>query len=293
MTARHLLSRNVRDRNHSARLPPARVTLTVCLLACLGEFCPALVAADELPWYQIEVVVFRHTGARALTEERYSASLPPVDQAGSLDLAALSGQLTITAQSPTAAQTSIAEQTSSTGQSPLSIQQDEAGFAMIQPSSHLTDPRVSANFSLLPESENSLEPVRRSLSKHAGYRVIGLVGWRQAGLTERQSVPVYVRLGEPRWTSGQVDEAGVIPPQVSTHELAGTIKVFREQYLHMQTNLIYRVSRAEWPAEMADLLPPSQQDVSVPLRHQRRMRTNETHYLDGSVIGMIVRITSL
>jgi hypothetical protein len=116
-------------------------------------------------------------------------------------------------------------------------------------------PVGNGRFNRLPGSRMELNHIAATLERRGGYRVLEHVGWVQPGLSANQAIKVNVGNG-----------AG----------LNGTIKVSLAHYLHLTADLAYTAS-VDGP--------------TVTMKQSRRMRSNEIHYLDGPVLGIIVLMT--
>lgn len=106
-------------------------------------------------------------------------------------------------------------------------------------------------------------------------------GWRQPGLPKNRAVSVRIQQGR----------------------LEGTLKLVLSRYLHINTDLLYREPMTE--SEIAALSDENsgggifaQTTTSTKphfriyrMQQSRRMRSNELHYLDNPVLGMIIRVT--
>jgi len=97
----------------------------------------------------------------------------------------------------------------------------------------------------------------RALKASAGYRPLRHLAWTQAG-TARTNAPV-VLVG---------DDPG--------SPVYGTVRVSRGRYLHVDLDLLYRDGDGEYR-----------------FRSHRRMRSNEIHYLDHPMFGVLILITPL
>ena len=88
------------------------------------------------------------------------------------------------------------------------------------------------------------------------------------------------------------------------HQLEGTVKVVLGRYLHVYANLLLRRPMPEGFAgenrvgglqktaddSGAGFQEPTTQLHEFQMRQHRRMRSNEVHYLDHPMMGMIVLI---
>ncbi len=100
------------------------------------------------------------------------------------------------------------------------------------------------------------------------------------------------------------------PPRYAEYALDGTVLVGRSRFLHLYTDLAYTLPRETLAHAIAAPRPPppgltSSDDgffdpppepppvQSFPVRYHRRMRSNEVHYLDHPLIGIVVLATRL
>jgi len=123
-------------------------------------------------------------------------------------------------------------------------------------------------------------------------------GWRQPGLSQNQAVSVRVQEGSIEDPSGQA---------AASYRLEGTLKLVLSRYLHINADLVYRepMTESEKMAlqqsdQTADENLFTQTSMQIKphyriyrLQQSRRMRSNELHYLDNPVLGMIIRVTPL
>lgn len=146
------------------------------------------------------------------------------------------------------------------------------------------------------------------------------VGWRQPGMPLENAIPVYLHASPAIPTGSDGGESGVESadatpgPAVLTEEprLEGTVALKLGRYLHLDTDLVYRLPRtdvaeaeiatassisldpaaglsagADFPPE-ALAEPPMQAFL---MDESRRMRSGELHYLDHPLFGLVARVT--
>ncbi len=136
------------------------------------------------------------------------------------------------------------------------------------------------------------------LTPGRGYRPLFSARWRQP-IPERNAVPVRIQ-------GGQVLADG-------QPELVGEISLDRGRYLHLRTSLYLRLPLSE--QTRVTLRPAAHNDTSAPTLTQaddqpllqvastrpsrltvkmeqgRRMRSDEIHYLDHPLFGLLIRVT--
>ncbi|MBT6272763.1 MAG: hypothetical protein HOI95_01360 [Chromatiales bacterium] len=115
-------------------------------------------------------------------------------------------------------------------------------------------------------SNSAIEPVPRAelayggtarLLRNRGYAPLLHIGWRTPGLPKGRAVPVRFE-GSANGT------------------VQGTLLVYLSRYLHLDAHLIYK--RSDRPG------------ATFALRERRRVRSQELHYFDHPLFGMLVRI---
>ena len=131
-------------------------------------------------------------------------------------------------------------------------------------------------FRRLDRAGLSLNRVRNTLRRSARYRPLLHTGWRAPGLPRNAARPAYI--GARLADTGNGDD----PPAVY-----GTVKVSVGRYLHVELDLLYRLSGADVAAA------PEGTPTWFRLRAERRMRSRELHYIDHPLFGALVRIAPL
>jgi len=143
----------------------------------------------------------------------------------------------------------------------------------------------SGRFARLPASRMELNNIAATLKRKAGYQVLAHTGWVQPGLSAGKAIKVRIGAG-PMMSVDVADTASgtsatEFGPQTTTgtrqvQQLQGTIKVSLAHYLHLTADLLYSAGR---------------NGPRVRMKQSRRMRSQEIHYLDGPVLGIIVLMT--
>jgi hypothetical protein len=259
---------------------------------------PAAAADDEgwigpdetLTWYDVEVVVFAHTGEPGAEAWPLEPGLP-----------ALAEALTLR---------------------PAPESEDGAEGEEKEP------PELGrAPFQRLPPSTYELKRSWRRLADSEAYRPLLHAAWRQPELPRRAAVPVHLH-GGLFWYDDEAEGGVAIEPAVpaappwqpklepiedetgeATDEDAagtgavgppapivdGTLRLVVSRYLHAEVDLLYRD-----PSPDADtrtyrrpgLLVPEGAERQLPagfrLQTSRRMRSGEIHYIDHPRFGVLV-----
>lgn len=143
----------------------------------------------------------------------------------------------------------------------------------------------------LPPGELRLDGIARSLQKDSGYRILAFTGWQNPFPDGYRTVPMAVDLA--------VDEEG-------KRRIQGSLQIRRQRYLHLDASL-YETRLREprfdvapiprfplvsglihpLPAYLAPESPAFRETVTW-LRQNRRMRSEEVHYLDAPTFGLVV-----
>lgn len=83
-------------------------------------------------------------------------------------------------------------------------------------------------------------------------------------------------------------------PVIATSKLHGCVKIYRERYLHILTDMIY------YHEDNEDLYADEDESYtfgktiyakSIPVISRRRMRSKEIHYLDNPGVGIVILVT--
>jgi len=108
-----------------------------------------------------------------------------------------------------------------------------------------------------PAAQRRLGGAVARLRQSPEYRVLVHRAWRQPGISQSAAKPILLQ-----------SEDG--------YNLAGTITVWRQRFLHAQLDVLLR------PADGTD---------AVRVRQRRKMRSKELHYLDHPKLGVLIYAT--
>jgi hypothetical protein len=160
------------------------------------------------------------------------------------------------------------------------------------------DPKLT--FKALPDSGLQLDEAAKLLENSDHFHVLLHRAWRQPGMDNDTALPVYLEktfTAEPR--SPQPLAAGLAPsPEDSDNNgearLSGYIRIVLSRYLHAQVDMVYTTGIVN---QTPDVLGTDYLQSEAPkptiyhLKQTRRMRSDELHYLDHPVLGMLILIT--
>lgn len=164
-----------------------------------------------------------------------------------------------------------------------------------------------------------------ALERHAGFKPLVHVAWRQTDRGSSRSPIFHIQAGQDfssKYASDgrslkAIAEDGT-PTSIAKgplHELDGTIQVYVQHYLYLQTNLDLRVpgknkvvlqdsvldsmNADDNDGDMVQVgnLEPIKPKVEVQdflnryrMQQKRKIRSGETHYLDNPLMGIIIQI---
>lgn len=156
-------------------------------------------------------------------------------------------------------------------------------------------------FKLLPDSERTLKSAAQRIKASADLRLLSHLAWRQPVLGREEAQAILIQTGK------QFN---------SEFELEGTISISRGRYLHARTDLFFSefeqmksrqeldwtvfeddqldFGQREWNAGINQQAATATQFVrsaTANLKQSRRMRSEELHYIDHPLFGMLVQIT--
>ncbi|MBT8142481.1 MAG: hypothetical protein HKN88_00150 [Gammaproteobacteria bacterium] len=92
------------------------------------------------------------------------------------------------------------------------------------------------------------------------FRLLKHFGWQQQGLAKNEAGAI--RIG--RWVPG----------------INGTVTMYLGRYLHLDFHVQKTLTASTEP-----------DSITIPLKERRRLRSNETHYIDHPDFGILARIT--
>jgi len=158
-------------------------------------------------------------------------------------------------------------------------------------------PNTHGQLAFSSADSSSLEAIRRSLTRSSRFDVIDHQSWVQP--IDAEATPVMVQAGQ------RYDDR---------YEIEGTLSVSRSRYLHVQTDLWYTIFEPRggarnpyvqgFESSLSDeQLSEYQALVDVErqrgqyyaarshvMMQSRRMRSDELHYIDHPLFGLVVRI---
>jgi len=155
----------------------------------------------------------------------------------------------------------------------------------------------------IPEEDYILNNVAEKLTRSGRYRILKHIAWRQPVVERDDAVAIAVNAGrdftslfpERAYKQIEFSDTSTRADNETNHivrELAGTITVVITRYIHVYSDLVYRLPRAN-PLHMEDVLNRDQVLVDYAVNSHRRMRSRELHYIDHPLVGILVEATPI
>lgn len=143
------------------------------------------------------------------------------------------------------------------------------------------------------------------LEKDAQYRVLLHTAWRQPGMDAESALPVhihrtFIQTNNAPPQAGQAGQSTYQPYYSQTqNKLDGYVKIILSRYLHADIDLTYTTKIPVGSTNVITTTELENQNtelaVSRPvvyhLAQTRKMRSQEVHYIDHPIIGVIVLAT--
>lgn len=111
------------------------------------------------------------------------------------------------------------------------------------------------------------------LQKDGRFRILAHQRWIQTMEAKSASLPVRIRPANPK----------------SSGELEGTLRIYLSRYLHMDINLVYQEEMREGGFMGVATANPGK--IAYRINEQRRIKGQETHYIDHPKFGALLRLT--
>ena len=277
-------------------------------LAALLLSVTSLSAQAEQRWFEVELLLFeRNTNIQDITEQLSSDAIT-VDTSNSISMlktrresSCIVGEACLSQSNPTIIN---------------SASFDSSGN----------------NFKRLGSSHLQLVAQRERLKKHAGFNPVLHMAWRMPVGNGNRAKPIHIFAGEnfaskmPQQTASEVINIGensqliteVKPTQLTIDKWAidGNFQIYLNHFLFIDSQLVIRKAVTEefkQPEQAIELVDDlngvqiaKQTDTDIPITttsgtvikeaffdQNRRLRSEEIHYLDHPLMGIIVQIRKI
>ena len=161
-------------------------------------------------------------------------------------------------------------------------------------------------FKILPLEDYKLKDEAETLTESEKYRVLLHTGWRQPGMAKEVAIPVHFShvIAESAEETPAAEEDKTVAttaPVVAQvpaglANLQGVITIVLSRYLHLDVEMLYQKESEDKTVDMFDtsfLEDRSDKEPIYYMKQNRRMRSQETHYIDHPKFSLLVRITPL
>ncbi len=149
----------------------------------------------------------------------------------------------------------------------------------------------NAQLQPLPPDQFKLQAEEQKLAENGNYEVLLHTGWRQLGVPREKGIPVHVHTTAPATTD---TAAAAAPAALPPPRLDGVVELTVLRYLHLDVDLLFRGQALTSTNSVSDFFAVAPAKPSVPiyrLQESRRMRSNQLHYFDHPMFGVIALVT--
>ena len=170
------------------------------------------------------------------------------------------------------------------------------------------DVDLKSSYKVLKSRNYKLTEEVKKISESKTQRVIFHTAWRQPGLDKNQALPVYFKreieappvIEDENNLEQNAEQA--VPSKVKTTPsvLEGILRVTLARYLHLEAELTYQdklpeIVATDNPFSVLDNESTREKIQKQGVIHlkqkRRRIRSNELHYVDHPVLGILINIT--
>lgn len=189
----------------------------------------------------------------------------------------------------------------------VNLTPDEKSVELGQPQPKLSewlpaDADLKLSYKVLDSSKYKLSGQVEKISESKTKRVLLHTAWRQPGLDKHTALPVYFKREIPAAPPIAIGINTEEPAQtdMTPSVLDGILRVTLARYLHLEAELslqkkLPEVTISDNPfsaldneSERSNL---EKQGIIYLNQDRRRMRSNELHYIDHPVLGILIQIT--
>ena len=150
------------------------------------------------------------------------------------------------------------------------------------------------NYQEIDSTDFKLLDKAQKINSHADYRVLLHKSWKQAGLSEENTLPIFIdsrnQLSpDPANTAAEQNIENGDPSSQNAY-IQGNLKLVMSRYLHFMTDLTLIRPKPVKLSNMGEVTVESHYP-EIRITSERRMRSRETHFIDHPLIGIIVHAT--
>ncbi|MDT8452185.1 MAG: CsiV family protein [Gammaproteobacteria bacterium] len=142
----------------------------------------------------------------------------------------------------------------------------------------------SPDINITHHASDALAEYIAKLESSGRYNILLQQSWQQTGLSDTDAINVHI------------DTTNAESPENDNNKLQsilqGTLKLILGRYLHLHTDLLYKRPKQTDDSTSATLHGRSSYD-EFEIKSQRKMRSNELHYIDHPLIGILVLVSPI
>ena len=292
----------IKNRVIKANIPRTGVIgLIITATAILFNPVQAAKEKAEIPWYEVEVIIFANQQKHAADTETWSEDVSTAGYDYILDLA-LPGSSPIRPKLP-----------------PVNAEAAKSNI----PVSDAGDVYGNGAYELLNKDFFQLTSIAQRIDSSSQYDVVLHLAWRQPTFDEDKAIPVFVfndmlqrdrapePIANPGFNPGYDFYVNGLEAGPNYHWLSGTLKLSVSRYLHLESDLHIKMRTTR--QEVIEESPPpesggfgsffgvSKEPTPIMIERPvlqdyrlfetRRMRSKEIHYFDHPLMGIVVKVT--
>lgn len=170
--------------------------------------------------------------------------------------------------------------------------------ATTHPYENQADENLATN--IIENEVNSLEKYIEKLEKSTRYNVLMHKTWRQTGLDAESAIDIYIDSIENKISLNKITPNEITRNKltmatntdanssIAKSSIQGTVKIVLGRYLHVYTDMVYK--KPVLPYTPTKLPIENKKHKEYIIKSHRRMRSNELHYIDHPLVGILVKV---
>lgn len=158
----------------------------------------------------------------------------------------------------------------------------------------LQHPSINSVINITYQATDLLADYVIRLDRSSRYNVLLHQSWQQAGLSDTNAIKVAVDSSASANTADNFNLSHQIPSNDNKKlksQIKGSLKLILGRYLHMHVDLLYK--RPDTSYKQASPTLNSKVFNEFKISAQRRMRSNELHYIDHALVGILVLVNPI
>ncbi|MEZ9821813.1 peptidoglycan binding protein CsiV [Shewanella sp. 10N.286.45.A1] len=303
--------------------------LVLALAAGVISSLSTAATAQEERWFEVEIYLYEHNSPTVeqwsdkVVNPRQRKSVDFITPLVSTDLTAVNMGLNGCTSSDWATDSLNCNEQLNSSNQVKTLTDIPMVIAAAEPATaHLGEGAV-----LLAESQSQFKDIIATLKREKGNKSLLHMTWQQSMLPRNRAIPIklysghdfseqYEKNGQPLQNSDLADDlpqfdfisSGFLAePQKPVWKLDGTLNIYLEHYLFIETAFNLReegektvtLMHHDNPASTGIDSKPEIDSVtspflySIPMKQNRRVRSDEVHYFDHPKMGMIIQIRKM